>query len=340
MPGALVDALGLENRSDDPIPELIASLQGKAMLLVLDNCEHVIETAAPLAARILRGAPGVQILATGREPLRAEGEHVHRLPPLQTPRTSVGLTAAEALGFPAVRLFVERAAATLGAFELNDAGAPIVADICRKLDGIPLAIELAAGRVDAFGLRGLAAHLDDPLQLLTGGAPLGPAAAPHDAGSARLGPRSAPRARARGSPAPCDLRPELHPGGGERGRGEHRDRRCGSRGVRRKPGREVADRGGGRGRGPCYRLLETTRAYALEKLADSGELEQVERRYTDYSRGLVQRTEVGWGSTPAAKRLAGCGRRRIDAAQEDWAFSPAGDALIGGALMDGSVPAR
>jgi predicted ATPase len=94
------------------------------------------------------------------------------------------------------------------------------------------------------------------------------------------------------------------------------------------------------GEAPCYRLLETTRAYALEKLADSGELEQVERRYTDYSRGLVQRTEVGWGSTPAAKRLAGCGRRRIDAAQEDWAFSPAGDALIGGALMDGSVPAR
>jgi predicted ATPase len=122
VPGALVDALRLEIRSDDPIPELIASLQGKAMLLVLDNCEHVIETAAPLAARILRGAPGVQILATSREPLRAEGEHVHRLPPLQTPRTSVGLTAAEALGFPAVRLFVERAAATLGAFELNDAG--------------------------------------------------------------------------------------------------------------------------------------------------------------------------------------------------------------------------
>ena len=340
MPGALVDALGLEIRSDDPIPELIASLQGKAMLLVLDNCEHVIETAAPLAARILRGAPGVQILATSREPSRAEGEHVHRLPPLQTPRTSVGLTAAEALGFPAVRLFVERAAATLGAFELNDAGAPIVADICRKLDGIPLAIELAAGRVDAFGLRGLAAHLDDPLQLLTGG-------------------RRSALPRHRTMRAALDWGHDLLP---ERERAVLRRLAifAGSFTLEAASAvaasTEIADAevvgcvanlvaksltaAEVGGEAPCYRLLETTRAYALEKLADSGELEQVERHYTDYSRGLVQRTEVGWGSTPAAKRLAGCGRRRIDAAQEDWAFSPAGDALIGGALMDGSVPAR
>ncbi len=291
--GALVDALGLEIRSDDPIPELIAPLQGKAMLLVLDNCEHVIETTAPLAARILRGAPGVQILATSREPLRAEGEHVHRLPPLQTPRTSVGLTAAEALGFPAVQLFVERAAATSCAFELDDRDAPIVADICRKLDGIPLAIELAAGRVEAFGLRGLAAHLDDPLQLLTGGRRL---ALPrhrtmraaldwgHDllpereravlrrlaifAGSFTLEAASAVAA----SPEIADAEVVV----------------CAANLVAKSL--TAAEVGG---RAPCYRLLETTRAYALEKLADSGELEQVEHRYSDYSRSLVQRTDVG-----------------------------------------------
>jgi predicted ATPase len=90
---------------------------------------------------------------------------------------------------------------------------------------------------------------------------------------------------------------------------------------------------------PCYRLFETTRAYALEKLTDSHELEQVERRYTEYLRDLGQRAGVGCDWPPASEGLAG-GGRRIDAAQEDWAFSPAGDALIGGALTDGSVPAR
>ena len=94
------------------------------------------------------------MLATSREPLRIEGERVHRLSPLASPPASAPLTAAEALGFPAVQLFVERAAATLDEFELTDADAPIVADICSKLDGIALAIELAAARVDTFGVCG------------------------------------------------------------------------------------------------------------------------------------------------------------------------------------------
>ena len=169
VPSALADALGAEIRSEDPIPGLIAALKRKPMLLVLDNCEHVIEAAAALAVEVLHAAPGVQILATSREPLRVENEQVHRLPPLESPPTSAGLTAAAALGFPAVQLFVERAAAILGEFELHDEDAPIVADICRKLDGVPLAIEFAAARIDAFGVRGLGAHLDDRLQLLTGG---------------------------------------------------------------------------------------------------------------------------------------------------------------------------
>ena len=166
---ALADTLGLQIRSGDPLPGLVAGLRDKKMLLVLDNCEHVIEAAAALAVAVLTAAPGVQMLATSREPLRIEGEHVHRLSPLASPPASAPLTAAEALGFPAVQLFVERAAATLEEFELSDADAPIVADICQKLDGIALAIELAAARIDTFGVRGIAAHLDDRFQLLTRG---------------------------------------------------------------------------------------------------------------------------------------------------------------------------
>jgi len=169
VPSALAAVLGLAVRSENPLPSLTASLRDKNMLLVLDNCEHVIEAAAAFAVGILRGASGVHILATSREPLRAEGERVYRLPPLPTPPASARLTAAEALGFPAVQLFVERVGASLDEFELSDADVPIVADICQKLDGIPLAIEFAAARVEAFGIRGVAAHLDDRLGFLTNG---------------------------------------------------------------------------------------------------------------------------------------------------------------------------
>ena len=169
VPSALATVLGLEIHADNPLPALIAFLREKEMLLVLDNCEHVINAAAAIADGILRSAPGVAILATSREPLRADGEHVHRLAPLESPRGSAGLTAAAALSFPAIQLFVERAAANLDAFVLSDVDAPIVADICQKLDGIPLAIEFAAAHVEAFGVHGVAAHLDERLQLLTSG---------------------------------------------------------------------------------------------------------------------------------------------------------------------------
>ena len=165
---ALALALRLEIRSDNPLPSLVAALADKKMLLVLDNCEHVIDGAANLTADLLRGSRGMRILATSREPLRVEGEQVHRLSTLGSPSASVRISAAEALRFPAVQLFVERAAANVYQFELADAEAASVGDICRKLDGIPLAIEFAAARVDTFGVRSLAALLDDRLRLLTG----------------------------------------------------------------------------------------------------------------------------------------------------------------------------
>jgi predicted ATPase/DNA-binding winged helix-turn-helix (wHTH) protein len=169
VPAALATVLGLEIGTEDPLQELIATFKNEQMLLVLDNCEHVVAAAAELAAGILRGASGVQILATSREPLRTDGERVHRLPPLQNPPVAIGISAETALRFPAVQMFVERAAAALGEFVLSDADAPIVANICCRLDGIPLAIEFAAARVNCFGIGGLAARLDDRLRLLTGG---------------------------------------------------------------------------------------------------------------------------------------------------------------------------
>src|SRR5262249_44689763 len=141
----------------------------KKMLLVFDSCEHVVEAAASLTEEVLRSAPNLNILATSREPLRAKGEHVQRLAPLLVPPASGGLTAAGALEYPAIQLFAERAWARLDSFERNDADAPVAVDICRRLDGIALAIELAAGRIDAYGLRGLAACLSDRLGLLTSG---------------------------------------------------------------------------------------------------------------------------------------------------------------------------
>ena len=110
MPSALAALLGLEIRAENPLPGFTAFLRDKQMLLVFDNCQHVIEAAAALVISILRGTPSVRILATSRGPLRAEGEQVYRLSPLQSPRGSARLTAAEALGFPAVQLFVDRAA--------------------------------------------------------------------------------------------------------------------------------------------------------------------------------------------------------------------------------------
>jgi predicted ATPase/DNA-binding winged helix-turn-helix (wHTH) protein len=158
--------LGLPVQSDDPTPILFAHLRDKRMLLILDNCEHVIEAVAPLAAGLFLAAPQVHLLATSREALRVEGEQVYKLEPLAFPPDDPGLTAAVALTYPAIQLFVERAAASGARLDLGDADAAIVADICRKLDGVALAIELAAGRVGAYGLQQTATLLDQRLSLL------------------------------------------------------------------------------------------------------------------------------------------------------------------------------
>jgi len=169
LPSTLAFVFGLPTRAGNRVPQLIGFLRDKKMLVVFDSCEHVVESAATLAVDLLKSAPGLNILATSREPLCAEGECVRRLMPLKAPAATRKLSATEALAFPAVQLFVERAIERLDAFELTDVDAPIVAEICRKLDGIALAIELAASRVDAFGLRELATLLNDRFRLLMRG---------------------------------------------------------------------------------------------------------------------------------------------------------------------------
>jgi predicted ATPase/DNA-binding winged helix-turn-helix (wHTH) protein len=169
LPRLMAFVFGLETQSGHRTHELIAFLRNKKMLFVFDSCERVVESVAAFAVDLLKSAPGLNILVTCREPLCAEGECVRRLTPLKVPPVSRKLTATEALAFPAVQLFVERATECSDAFELTNVDAPIVADICRKLDGIALAIELAAARVDAFGLRELAKLLNDRFRLLMRG---------------------------------------------------------------------------------------------------------------------------------------------------------------------------
>jgi predicted ATPase/DNA-binding winged helix-turn-helix (wHTH) protein len=175
VPASVASLLGLSIQSDDPVPSLIAFLRERRLLIILDNCEHVIEEAAAFAARIFQAAAGLHILATSREALRVEGERVHRLSALGVPPDDAALTAEDTWQFPATQLFVERARASGARLAFSDAKAATVANICRKLDGMALAIELAAGRVEAYGLDQLAALLDQRFALLWPGQRTAPA---------------------------------------------------------------------------------------------------------------------------------------------------------------------
>ncbi len=166
VPGAVAAALGVFVQAQDTVPTLLAFLAGRRVLLVLDNCEHVIDAAASLAERLFIDAPQVHILTTSREALRVEGEHVHLLAPLEYPVVREDLTATEALASPAVQLFMDRAFASGHASSLTDLDAPAVAAICSRLDGVALAIELAGSRVGTYGLQGTSDLLSNRFKLL------------------------------------------------------------------------------------------------------------------------------------------------------------------------------
>lgn len=161
----IATSLGLSVQTVDAVPTLLEYLRTLRILLVFDNCEHVIDAVATLAETIFKEAAGVYLLATSREALRTEGEHVYRLPPLASPSPQSSMKAVDVLCFPAVQLFMERAAAGGGHFDLTDENAPAVAGICGRLEGLALAIELAAGRAASHGIAATADLLDKHLEL-------------------------------------------------------------------------------------------------------------------------------------------------------------------------------
>jgi predicted ATPase/DNA-binding winged helix-turn-helix (wHTH) protein len=156
----VTSALGVPVQAEDPLPELIAHLRGKKTLLVLDNCEHVIGKAAEVAERLFVELEHLSILATSREALQVEGERVFRLPSLASPPEGEPLSAARALAYPAAQLFANRMASAGAIGALSNEEATIIGGMCRQLAGLPLAIELTAGRAASLGARDTAALLD------------------------------------------------------------------------------------------------------------------------------------------------------------------------------------
>jgi predicted ATPase/DNA-binding SARP family transcriptional activator len=167
---AVMAALGIRDDSAaDPRRVLAEALRDSRMLLILDNCEHLADQAAELTARLLRAAPGLRILVTSREPLLVAGEVVWAVPPLMLPEPAADRNPAALARCSAVQLFVARAGASAPGFRLGEDNAQAVAELCRRLDGIPLALELAATRVRNLGVHELLARLDDRFRLLVTG---------------------------------------------------------------------------------------------------------------------------------------------------------------------------
>ena len=294
VPAVLAQALGCAASAPPTPAELDRHLAGKRMLVVLDNCEHLVDVMASLLEPLSRAtsahARRIDFLATSREPLRIAHEWVRRLPPLESPPETGSLAAAEALAYPSIQLFVDRVSASDATYELTDASAATVARICRKLDGIPLAIEMAAGRVEAFGIEGLAAQLDAPLRLLSGGRRT--AHVRHQTLSGLLDwsydtlsdPERAVFRRLAVFPLEFTLRAACAVAGGA-GQDLNQDldqaldhdldvmENVATLVAKSLVLADVSD--------PTarYRLLATTRTYALEKLTASGELDAVTKRY-------------------------------------------------------------
>jgi predicted ATPase/DNA-binding winged helix-turn-helix (wHTH) protein len=162
---AIASMLGIPVGAGDAQTSLIAFLRNKRALVIIDTCEHLIDAVASLASNLVEAASQVYILATSRESLQIEGERVYRLDPLAYPPEDRIVSAESVRSFPAMQLFVERAVANDAHLDIDEADAPIIAGICRKLDGVALAIELTARRVESYGLRQTAELLDQHLAL-------------------------------------------------------------------------------------------------------------------------------------------------------------------------------
>jgi predicted ATPase/DNA-binding winged helix-turn-helix (wHTH) protein len=326
----LASTLRLGLRADEPVAAIIDFLRNERILIVLDNCEQVIEAVAGLADRILRETVETHMLITSREPLRIEGERVHRLAPLECPPVKADITAGDARAYAAVQLFVERAAASVDGFSLDDASAPAVSEICRRLDGIPLAIELAAARVEFFGVATLANRLDNLFAVLTQG-------------------------RRFALPRHQTLRATLDWGYNLLSPTEQTVLRCiaifratftldSALAVVVGPPISVENAidamanlvdksllsADSTGDTVIYRLPEATRLYATERLAASDDAPRTARRHAEHHLTLIETAPTSW-QTDAGKRWLQLHAGRIDDFREalDWSFSQGGGSQDG-----------
>jgi predicted ATPase/class 3 adenylate cyclase len=170
VPQAVASVLGVKEEAGRPVQEaLLKAVKDRRLLLILDNCEHLLQACAEMGGQLLQAAPNLRILASSREPLHVAGETTYPLPALAVPDLHQQITPAALTQFEGVRLFVDRAVAAQPAFRVTDHNAATVVDICRRLDGIPLAIELAAARVRALSVQTIAERLSDRFRLLTSG---------------------------------------------------------------------------------------------------------------------------------------------------------------------------
>jgi predicted ATPase/DNA-binding winged helix-turn-helix (wHTH) protein len=284
-------ALELSGASAASPERLAAALGPRRPLLVLDNCEHVVDEVAAITETLLHANPSLQVIATSREPLRAEGEWVYRVPPLDVPPEGVE-TPEDVLQHSAAKLFMARTSAAQPVALVDRRVGAAVAKICRQLDGVPLAIELAAASAAALGVEGLASRLDDRLNLLTNGRRTAPTrhqtlratldwsyellSEPERAVMRRLAVfaddftmEAASAVAASGDVAEADVV------------------RCLAELVAKSlvasdVGRPV----------PHYRLLETMRAYAAERLAESGEFEAVAQRHAAFHPDRAELSEA------------------------------------------------
>ncbi|WP_179401059.1 winged helix-turn-helix domain-containing protein [Burkholderia guangdongensis] len=335
---ALAGALGLAQLGGaQSLESIVAALAGRRLLLVLDNCEHLIDVAARIASAITSAHDRITVLATSREALRIPGERLHPVLPLDVPAEHDARDAV--LSASAVQLFVARVRAADPRFPLDARCIALVAAICRRVDGIPLAIELAAARAAVLGLEVLAEHLDDHFRLLTGG--FRTALPRHQTLKATLDWSYR---------LLCDAERLLLRWLGVFLDGFSFDAAhqiVGSLGFSRE---ELLDALGGlvakslvireSAHGATrYRLLATTRAYALQQLEDNGEHKAAALAHARYFQTLITRAAPGHGD------------RRADAwhdtfrhelgnlrAALDWAFAPGGDLSVGVALATMVVP--
>ena len=337
-PSVIAQALDASQSGDSIESSLLQALKNRELLLILDNCEHLLDAVAPLVDAILESCPHVHVLATSRQSLGVAGEFLHRLPSLSVPDASSIATADEARSHGATALFVERAMAADSRFALSDDTAPIVADICRRLDGIPLAIELAAARIKVLSLPNLARRLDERFKVLTGG------------NRTALPRQKTLLALIEWSYGLLDLREQtLFNRLGVFAGGFTLDAAAAVCSDRNVEGTEVldllssladkslvqAETGGDSER---YRLLESTRAYAIEKLSEAGDRDTFARRHAEFFQDFANAAKAKHRAQPAESWLA---RQEPETdnlrSALSWSLQQGNDIVIGAAIAGSSV---